>query len=56
MPLRRSTGRSALFTSHHFLLMMYTSEITSGRMGNGALVSISTAWSPTLRTSLMSLV
>jgi hypothetical protein len=42
MPLRRSTGFSALLSSHHFLLMMYTSEITSGRIGNGAVVSIST--------------
>ncbi|MNT12045.1 hypothetical protein D3C72_1469580 [compost metagenome] len=55
MPLRRSTGLVAWFSSHHFLLMIMVSEITSGRIGNGPLVSISTARSPTLRTALISL-
>ncbi len=55
MPLRLSTGLAAPFSSHHFLLMIMVSEITSGRIGKAPLVSISTARSPTLRTSLMSL-
>ena len=33
-PVHRALG---LLASHHFLLMMYTSEITSGRMGNRCL-------------------
>jgi len=43
-PLRLSTGFSALFSSAHFLLMMYTSEITSGMIGKGVLVMMSIVW------------
>ena len=56
MPLRRSTGFSALLSSHHFLLIMPSVVSVSGRIGYGAVVSISTAKSPTLRTSLIGLV
>src|SRR6185436_18522091 len=56
MPLRRSTGFSALLSSHHFLLIIASVVSVSGRIGYGALVSISTARSPTLRTSLIGLV
>jgi hypothetical protein len=52
MPLRRSTGRSALFSSHHFLLIIEKTVSVSGRIGNGAIVSMSTVKSLTLRTSL----
>lgn len=41
-PLRRSTGSTAWFASHHLRDIMYTSVRTSGRMGYGDLVSIST--------------
>ena len=53
MPLRRSTGFSALLSSHHFLLISSQRVSVSGRIGNGAVVSISTARSSTLRTSLI---
>ena len=56
IPLRRSTGRSALLSSHHFLLIIASVVSVSGRIGYGAVVSISTARSPTLRTSLIGLV
>ena len=56
MPLRRSTGFSALLSSHHFLLIIASVVSVSGRIGYGAVVSISIARSPTLRTSLIGLV
>ena len=55
-PLRRSTGFSALFSSHHLWLMMASVVSVSGRMGNGAPVSISTVEASTLRTALIGAV
>ncbi len=52
-PLRLSTGCVAEFASHHFLLIMYSDVMLSGRIGSGALVTMSTVRSSTLFTSLI---
>ena len=53
MPLRRSTGLVAWFSSHHFLLMMFQWVIISGRMGKGWLVMMSMLWSLSFLISLI---
>jgi len=53
MPLRLSTGCVARFSVHHFLLRIAHSEITSGRIGNGSVVTTSIAWSLILLISLI---
>ena len=51
IPLRLSTGFSALLSMHHFLLKMNQRVKLFGRIGYGVLVTTSIVWSSIFRIS-----